>query len=35
MKQHQAEVLLKTALADEQAQFRRGQWEAIDALVNH
>ena len=35
MKQYQAEVLLKTALADEQAQFRRGQWEAIDALVNH
>ncbi|WP_343552339.1 RecQ family ATP-dependent DNA helicase [Pantoea sp.] len=33
--QHQlAQELLKTALANEQAQFREGQWEAIDAIVN-
>jgi ATP-dependent DNA helicase RecQ len=30
----QAEQLLKTALANPTAQFRDGQWEAIDALVN-
>jgi len=30
-----AEQLLKTAIGDENAQFRDGQWEAIDALVNH
>ena len=30
----QAEALLKTAVANPEAQFRRGQWEAIDALVN-
>ncbi|ELB2905522.1 RecQ family ATP-dependent DNA helicase [Vibrio alginolyticus] len=30
-----AEQLLKTAIGDEDAQFRDGQWEAIDALVNH
>lgn len=29
-----AEKLLKTALANSSAQFREGQWEAIDALVN-
>ncbi len=34
MKQQQAEALLKIALANDHAQFRRGQWEAIDALVN-
>lgn len=34
MKQQQAEALLKVALANDHAQFRRGQWEAIDALVN-
>lgn len=34
MKQTQAEQLLKTALADPTAQFRSGQWESIDALVN-
>ncbi len=28
-------LLLKTALGDESAQFRDGQWEAIDKLVNH
>ncbi len=27
--------LLRRALANAQAQFRSGQWEAIDALVNH
>lgn len=27
--------LLRRALADETAQFREGQWEAIDSLVNH
>ncbi|MDH5785919.1 MAG: RecQ family ATP-dependent DNA helicase [Chromatiales bacterium] len=34
MNQGQAEQLLKTALADPSAQFRDGQWEAIDMLVN-
>ena len=29
-----AEQLLQTAVADPGARFRRGQWEAIDALVN-
>ncbi|WP_417763504.1 RecQ family ATP-dependent DNA helicase [Shewanella sp.] len=29
-----AQQLLQTALADPTAQFRDGQWEAIDALVN-
>lgn len=31
----QAEALLQRALAQPQARFRDGQWEAIDALVNH
>lgn len=31
----QALQLLKTALANPAAKFREGQWEAIDALVNH
>lgn len=31
---NEAENLLKTALRDQAAQFRDGQWEAIDALVN-
>lgn len=35
MNKEQAQHLLKTALADASAQFRHGQWEAIDALVNH
>ncbi|UQV20034.1 RecQ family ATP-dependent DNA helicase [Vibrio sp. J383] len=35
MDKQTAEQLLKTAIADEGAQFREGQWEAIDALVNH
>lgn len=30
----QAQQLLQTALADTNAHFRDGQWEAIDALVN-
>lgn len=33
--QDQAQALLKRALAQPQAYFREGQWEAIDALVNH
>lgn len=34
MNREQAEQLLKTALSDPSAQFRDGQWEAINALVN-
>ncbi len=34
MNRIQAEQLLKTALANAHAQFRDGQWKAIDALVN-
>ncbi|MDR7120216.1 RecQ family ATP-dependent DNA helicase [Rheinheimera soli] len=34
MTRQQAELLLKTALANPAAQFRDGQWQAIDALVN-
>lgn len=34
MNRQQAELLLKTALANPAAQFRDGQWQAIDALVN-
>ena len=34
MNRNQAEQLLQTALANQAAQFRDGQWEAIDALVN-
>ncbi len=30
-----AEKLLRSALDDVNARFREGQWEAIDALVNH
>ena len=35
MNRTQAQQLLKTALANATAEFRDGQWEAIDALVNH
>jgi len=35
MNKTQAQQLLKTALANPKAEFRDGQWEAIDALVNH
>lgn len=35
MNQAQAQQLLQTALANPAAEFRDGQWEAIDALVNH
>lgn len=35
MDKQAAEQLLKTAIGDQCAQFRDGQWEAIDALVNH
>lgn len=31
----EAQQLLQTALANSAAEFRDGQWEAIDALVNH
>lgn len=34
MSKEAAEHLLQIALADPQARFREGQWEAIDALVN-
>lgn len=32
---NQAQALLERALAQPRARFRDGQWEAIDALVNH
>lgn len=35
MNRLKAQQLLQTALANPQADFRDGQWEAIDALVNH
>ena len=35
MTRAQAQQLLQTALANPAAEFRDGQWEAIDALVNH
>ncbi|MGY4025953.1 RecQ family ATP-dependent DNA helicase [Aeromonas rivuli] len=35
MNRDQAQQLLQTALANPTAEFRDGQWEAIDALVNH
>ncbi|MCP4487454.1 MAG: RecQ family ATP-dependent DNA helicase [Gammaproteobacteria bacterium] len=35
MNQAQAQQLLLTLLANPAAEFRDGQWEAIDALVNH
>lgn len=35
MNRIQAQQLLQTALANLAAEFRDGQWEAIDALVNH
>ena len=35
MNKEQAQQLLKTSLDNSAAQFRDGQWEAIDALVNH
>ena len=34
MNQSQPQQLLQTALANPTAQFRDGQWEAIDGLVN-
>jgi len=34
MEKQQAQQLLQTALANPAAEFRDGQWEAIDALVN-
>ncbi|WP_419617121.1 DEAD/DEAH box helicase, partial [Thiolapillus sp.] len=35
MDRKSAEALLQTAADDLEADFRPGQWEAIDALVNH
>lgn len=35
MNRQQAQQLLQTALANPTAEFRDGQWEAINALVNH
>ena len=35
MNRSEAETLLQTAINDPEAHFRDGQWEAIDALVNH
>ena len=35
MNRTEAETLLQTAINDPEAHFRDGQWEAIDALVNH
>lgn len=35
MNRSRAQQLLQTALANPAAEFRDGQWEAIDALVNH
>jgi len=35
MERYEAEVLLQTAVGNPAARFRKGQWEAIDALVNH
>jgi superfamily II DNA helicase RecQ len=34
MNRTEAEALLQTAVNNPKAQFREGQWEAIDALVN-
>ncbi|MCY4362418.1 MAG: DEAD/DEAH box helicase family protein, partial [Gammaproteobacteria bacterium] len=35
MNRNKAEELLKRAVDDPTARFRDGQWEAIDAIVNH
>lgn len=35
MKILEAQAMLRMSLADDAAGFREGQWEAIDALVNH
>ncbi|WP_417440952.1 RecQ family ATP-dependent DNA helicase [Idiomarina sp.] len=35
MNQGQAQNLLRIALGNPEAEFRSGQWEAIDSLVNH
>ena len=35
MTRNEAQELLRVALDDAEAQFRDGQWEAIDAIVNH
>jgi ATP-dependent DNA helicase RecQ len=35
MNREEAEALLKIAVKNPSAQFRDGQWEAIDGVVNH
>lgn len=35
IKKKQAQELLRTALDDPEAEFREGQWEAVDGIVNH
>ena len=35
MNRSQAEQFLQTAVGNSRARFRKGQWEAINALVNH
>lgn len=35
MTRNEAQELLRVAIDDAEAQFRDGQWEAIDAIVNH
>ena len=35
MNKHEAEKLLRTAVGNSETQFRKGQWEAIDAIANH
>ena len=35
MTRNEAQELLRVALDDAEAKFRDGQWEAIDAIVNH
>lgn len=35
MERNEAEALLQVAVDNPSARFREGQWEAIDALVNH
>ena len=35
MEKQEAEILLQKAVGNPTARFRDGQWEAIDALVNH
>jgi len=34
MNKQEAEELLRTAVGDSGARFRKGQWEAIEAIAN-